>query len=364
MQKNPRKLKQFVRNLIILKDEIARYRQEDINWVLLLLILVLKTYYPKICNTILSDSELWDRFDTENWFGASRNVDGPNRSEEQLNNLISSLEIIDKKEEENLRNIITHIAGIIKSGLSETIKYHLDILQSSSILTWKEYSEFMVQFEKNQTKDFVEKAIKKYNGNDNEVLKELFIKTMHNREWLLNQASDSNLESERKQYTIAAKNSLTLIRLISLECSGFIGSDPFLSTNDFSEIYKQISRWLHFTMPKNYNDLRKKERKFLIELCKNLSIDIKSVLAYLKPWFPYRTGAYDSPAEKKLSDELGKILEKRLAVIFIDKFLEEGWVYTLFDGEANFVEQYILLRKDSHFWFRFIKEKVFQISKE
>lgn len=362
LQKNPRKLKQFVRGLMILKDEITRYRKEDINWILLLLILVLKTYYPKYSNAILTDKELWDWFDTENWLGKGNNPSRPNKAEERLNELISSLNITDKKEEEVIRTIIMHISITINAGLAQTIKYTLDIIQSNSILTWKEYANILNQFEKKQNKALIEKEIKKYGENRVEVLKELFIKTLNNREWLLNQASDSSLDSERLQYTNAATSALTMIRIIVVECGGLVGTNPFLTTTDFSEIYKQISRWLHFTMPEDYSQLREKEKKFLSELCQKMSIDLKLVLDYLKPWFPFRTGAYDGPGEKKLSDELGKIIEARISSDLIDKFLEEGWVYSLF-GDENFVEQYILLRKDGHFWTGKSRKMIFELSK-
>lgn len=358
LQKNPRKLKQFVRGLVILKDEIVRYRKEDINWVLLLLILVLKTYYPKISNTILTDDELWDRFDTENWLGRGNNPSSTDRSERELHNLITSLSIDDKNKENNLRNIINHIGSIVKSGLTESIKYHINIIQGRSILTWKEYGNFLEQFDKDQSKDFIDEAIKKYNWDNVEVLKELFRKTVHNREWLLNQASDSNLGSELKKYANGAILALSLIKIISFEEGGLSGANPFLTTEDFTEIYKHISRWLHFTMPKLYTDLRKKEKEFLIKLCNETTIDLKSLLSYLKPWSPFRTGVYDSPSEKKLSEELGFILEKRLSVNLMDKFIEDGYVYSLF-GEEKFVEHYILLRKDSYFWSKVLRKKFF-----
>jgi len=193
-------------------------------------------------------------------------------------------------------------------------------------------------------------------------LKELFYKSIRYREWSLNQASDSNLEAELNSHVKDANLALKLIEIICFEFEGFVGRNPFLGSDEYSELYKMISRWLHFTMPDIYKNSREQEKNFLTSLCKEMTIELKPVINFLKPWFPYRTGAYDSPAEKKLSEDLGLILERRLADTFIDKFLENGWVYSLF-GDENFIEHYILLRKDSFFWSAELRGKFFEYSK-
>src|ERR1035437_1964060 len=363
LKKNPRKIKQFIRSLVVFKDEIIRYNKDEINIPLLLLITILNTYYPKYYNQIIGATQLWDSFEVNNWFGPGKNNESESLVEKNINEFFGGIKI-PANDRNSIKNIIKHIASIVNFNLTLTIKSHANITQSKSVMTWKEYYKFINDFELNETLSFLGTKIKSLNVSNDIFIKELFTKTIRYREWSLEQASDSNLINELDGHVKDANLALHLIKLISFDFNGFVGQNPILTINDFSDLYKMISRWLHFIMPDIYTEVRKQEKEFLNELAEKITIDPKTIMEYLKPWFPFRTGAYDSQAEKELAEKLGLILEKRISHNLINKFMEEGWIYSILNRDENICEHYILLRKNSYLWSSELKQRFYDFIKD
>jgi len=368
LPKNPRKLKQFIRSFLGFKEELNRYETEEINWTTLLLINLLKVNFPSVADSIVKNQKIWDGITTDNWFGErDHNQDKVKEYEEEVKSICQKYRIIES-DQAVILGLIKEIANSNFPLTVSALDSYTYLTERRNILTWKEFNSLLLDFEKQPNKEIIEKhltnLIKNTSFSSENILSTLFYKAIEYRNWALGMASDSILESEVNSHTNDANLGLEIIRKICFEFKGFVGTTAFLNSEHFSALYQIITKWLHFRMPSVYSESRVLEKKLLIDLCKKMQIDLIEVMKFLQPWMPYRHSGLDGKYEKELANELGLILEERIANQLLVKFLLEKWIYNIFLRDQNVVEHYILLRNTSYFWTSDLKQKFIQLLDE
>lgn len=365
LPKNPRKLKQFIRSLLSFKNETERYDVEELNWHVLLLINVLKFSYPSLTDSIIQNQKIWDSITTDRWFGERR--DNSNRKKEHEEEL---LKIINEKnhnkdDRDNILEIIKDISNSnypISVGALDSYTY---LTEKRSPLTWKEFNTLINNFEKESSISLIENFMGEYpkpsTFSREDFLKVLFQKTVEYQNWSLGMASDTHLEEYLISHVKDASLALRLLATISFDMGGFVGKKPFLDISKFRILHEMITRWTHFTMPDIYKRIRQDEKELLLKICHESTIDLILIMNFLQPWFPFRTGVFNSIAEEQLSKELGKILEERISYQLFENFKKEGWIESIFIRDKHIVEHYILLRKNSCFWTCNLRDEFFKL---
>jgi len=355
LDKNPRKLKQWIRIFVGFEDEIKRYNKEEINWAVFLLVNIVKIKFPQIFVQIFSDDTIWKDLFTERWLGRSQTS-----AKQELPYLLKIKEIstenhLSKIEENILVALIEEIVKLDKSYTSESFLSYAHLTERPAVITWKEFNEVLVNYEDNTSIDalntLLNPLIKNSDYTETEILSGFIIKAIEYWNWALGQASNSVPGDKTKSHATDAVLSLKLIENICFDKNGFSGATPFLDVTHFTLIYKTATKWIDFTTPAEvYIPIREKEKQVLVKICKETSFNLNEILFFLKPWNVFRNGVYNQEAEKELAGELSIILEKRIALEIIYNFKVDNWINSIFEQDGHFVEHYILLRKTSHLW--------------
>lgn len=362
LDKNPRKLKQWIRLFVGFEDEIKRYNKEEINWTVFLLINLIKLKYPHIFTQIFGNKEIWDDLYTEHLFGHRK--DGLEKESIYIQRIkeISKVHHLPDQEENKLVLLIEEIVKLDKSYTAESFLSYAHLTERPQVITWKEFNEVLIKYESNTSFDelnsLLNPLIKNSDFSESEILSGFLNKSIEYWHWALDQASNSIPGAKTQSHTKDAVLSLNLIEKICFDKKGFIGPNPFLDASHFIFIYQTATKWIHFRMPADvYNPIRDKEKQLLIKICSETTVNLNDILFTLKPWNVFRIGAHNQKAEKELAEELSKILEKRISLELLNKFKIDNWVNSIFTQDSHLVEHYILLRKTSYFWSPELRKK-------
>jgi hypothetical protein len=368
LDKNPRKLKQWVRLFIGFEDEINRYNKEEINWTVFLLVNIVKIKYPHIFIQIFGEKEMWKDLFTNRWFGSRRNQLNGKPLYKQKIKEISKSDDLSAQDEKKLFSIVEEIVKLDNSYTPESFLSYAHLTERPSVITQKEFNEILIKYENNTNVDelntLLEPLINKSVYEEFEILRAFLLEAIEYWNWSLGQALDAVPGEKTKSHTTDAILSINLIEKICFDKKGFIGSDPFLDSTHFNLIYKTATKRIHFTMPADvYSPIREREKQLLIKICKETTANLYDILLFLEPWNLFRGGVFDSRAEKELAEELSNVLEKRISIEILNKFKINNWINSIFVRDSHLVEHYILLRKTSYLWSTQLRQAFLELLK-
>jgi hypothetical protein len=366
LPQNPRALRRFIRLFFGLEKELNRYNSDEIDWIQFLLVQKLKNYYPILAYELFDDVDLWQEIFTNRLFGERRSGPGPrDKHKQMIRDLCTTHKITEEEEINQIIEIIEIIAKRDQRLSNINMKRYLTITESPLILTWKEFNTFLLEYEKNKKKDFINKFLEshsiKFDFEKSSVLKYLFSMVIEYRIWCLNEASQSTYETKLKSHLNDSLLALDIIDKLSFDLNGFKDPNPVLDSKDFKRLYEMMTRWLQLTNPKEHSNVRKIERDFLITLASQIEGNLIQIFSELTPWMSNRVGVYDSKKEKTLSEKISTILENRICETFINNFQINNWVFSISDRGEHQAEHYLIFRLNSPLWKNELKKNFFKM---
>ncbi len=228
---NPRSVKRFVHSLFLLKRELSRHREGEINWDVLLLIQVLHGKSRRLADLLFSEgrdstftryraAKLWSKADgrsTDDALGALQStVRSTDIAEAEVNETMRLLDALDER------------TGIFTA--QEVFSYHSDLLDRPHAVTWKEYDEFASDWAANQTADAITAWTDHHANRRGErpvrVLQELWFATVSRYSEHLRKAADSRVLGTQEKAVEHASRTLVLLRQLAIDRGGFSGAAP------------------------------------------------------------------------------------------------------------------------------------------
>lgn len=358
---NPRKLKRFLRGLWRFKAQIERHEEAETEWILLLLVEMLRAVSFKTAERLLAHKELWDELQTSRFKGLILEQGGREAiGEEKWIKIMTTVVNEGKDEEENQRqvkqaeflkvmNAMRDLIPIEKWG---DLHYWSRLEDDPPMFTWKEFKSLFEEWRGNPTKAILEKLIKshanKLETNMSIVAKDLFGTVVTYREQLLSLAAESGPESELLEAVKTSDVCLSMMTMLISELQGFSGESPFLLANDFAKMFRHFSKWAYFTNHAVYVQARTGEADVLKLAAQKASKDAMGILEELKAW-----DTLLGPMMKEaqiLMDILVDELVPAAVDELRDRFTRKDGINTLWGHDQHPAEKWILFRRDGGFY--------------
>ena len=273
---NPRKLKRFLRGLWRFNAQIGRHDEAETEWMVLLLIELVRIVSFKTAERLLEKKELWDELQKSSFAGRRMDrADNQATEEQQWIKIMNSVvdEEPDKEqhqkelEKSEFIKIMNAMSDLIPIEKWSHIHYWARLEDNPPIFTWKEFKKLFEQWRGSPTKASLEKLVTSHAAlremKTETVLRDLFGMVIAHREQLLAQAADCGTESELVVAVEMAQVCLSMMNMLVSDLGGFAGAAPFLLTSDFKRMFEHFSKWAHFTNHPAYVQTRAEETEVL-----------------------------------------------------------------------------------------------------
>jgi hypothetical protein len=335
--RNPRELRTLLRGMWGLNAQAKRYREDEINWNLVLRLAVLRRKHRQALDVVLEDEELLTRM-----IGA--------RLARQIRPHGSA---IDTGVEDALRAraLDPACAPELLEALGDSnlrwdgaiIIRHAHLLQRPPALTRREFDHIVDALPKNrdtrQREQDVQEALashaKKLRRTLEAVLGEARLHALLAHNERMEQSADETLEEQTISQANAARELVAIVGAI-------VGSESGRNINadEFREILFGFSRWAHFTTLEAYRSLHGDEHALLRQLCQNAT-DPGSLLEVLSPW---ERQADRQEEAARVRRDLEAVLELRVEPT-LDRIFERAGGINAMLREHRSSERWCLLKK-------------------
>tara|TARA_R110000868_G_scaffold236416_6_gene490451 strand:+ start:279 stop:2447 length:2169 start_codon:yes stop_codon:yes gene_type:complete len=258
--KNPRKLKLVTRNIKILKDELSRHGEEEIKWVIILFLCVLKSKsqhaYDIITQQLTND-------DIHNVMF----IDDDNKRAGAINNEIIKIYQSCKdvqEDDEELKKLIEYFFENYYYFRSNNLHYFVNLIINPHFLTWKEFYGLLDSYEELKSSktilDWITTTEKQSAQNSrSDIVAELFESSVNHYGHQLENAAGTDLVADHGRHVECAKKALPFITEL------FNTIDEYDEREFFIFLDKAIS-WQHFNVNESDVELRRIEKQVFLDL--------------------------------------------------------------------------------------------------
>lgn len=364
---NPRTLRMFIRHLWSLELEVKRHKPEELNWIILFLVNLLKASSPDLVQRIFNQEEIVKKLTLISIF--SKDNKHKNNIDELvvlLQNICKEVGIEDEIEKNRTIEIVKAICTFSNILSAEPLKYHAFLTERPHSVTWKEYDAFYKAWKANPKASTVKKWLEKHTSDrgdsQDRIFLELYKASITKRLIFLERAANTTIAKELESYAKDAQNTLKLLDILSFRLGGFTNEPPLLGSSHFKLVLDMIGKWIHFRNQPVYVTMRAKERKFLLKIAEKSSIEPEVLLECLSPWSSL-AHSFDHEGFRVLVEELVQIIEPRVAKKFIRRFTVNGGINSLWEKQKHNAERYVLFRKNSPMWSKGPRVKFLKIAK-
>lgn len=357
---NPRKLKRFLRGLWRFKAQIERHEESETEWMLLLLIELLRTVSFKTAERLLAHKDLWEELWTSRFKGKLTESNGDKAIEEKWVSIMKRVlnqehdkegSLLETEQAEFLR-VMNAMRDIISIAKWQNLHYWASLEDDPPIFTWKEFKRLFEGWKANPTKAFLEELIKSHadriETRKEIVTRDLFSTAIAYREQLLDQAAGSGSENELVLAVKEADVCLSMLRMLISEVRGFSGNSPFLLTSDFTRMFNHFSKWAHWLNHASYLQARSAEAAVLKRAAQDASKNAAEILDELQPWSPLRESM-----EKEAGGLMDRLVEELIPGVICNlrnRFTRKDGIDSLWGHERHPTEKWVLFRRDSGFY--------------
>lgn len=356
LPKNPRKLKLFIYYLDGLhRSFLKRFDDDELHWDIVYLIQLLRNEFPKAFDYILKDTQLIsdlsygsvkERVDEHAHVGRREErkepewkdklqADLPKDEKERVNRLFELYETI-----RNSRLIISE----------EILSYHLRVIDSPDLITWREYREMkkeLIDLPEGQHQDKLKEILFRNTSYKAVMWRREFFNTLIMDRNALFEKAIQYKDDEDIKAALGKVFFLNNLLKLSFEIAElFEGDNPVYNVDLFKKIMEKFKHWAHFDKPEYlYKDLRKDEKDILLSLISKMKKHASSLLVTLgvgryEPSFP---GGGPDEAFMPIKQEMIKILSDTVAQSLLRNFEEFDGIAKLWPSNENKVAELNLL---------------------
>jgi len=357
LPENPRRLKSLIRDLTVLKSEVARHAPTELNWVEILIAYLIKTESAPFLDRLLRGSEI------DNQLGLAYHVfqklvatgDKSANREDPLETLIDQ-ENLEGERTQRLKTLLKALRARGSHEGGRSFRYQAQLAVHPHLITWKELDlvldRWQTTTDPSHVAGWIEKQAERCSASVEEVGRALFEALVVFREDKLVKASEVTTVEEHAREIRLADVSLNLMKLLIAEGLSNLPPGSFRSVQSFEQMLNSAMRWAHFRENEADRDAREAEQEALVLFVSAVTETAHSYLEVLKPWGEaYREpGPFDGQEKARLRAALVGVIEPLAAQELLTLFDTPGGMATLSEGGRFQGLKYVLFRSDSALW--------------
>ncbi len=341
---NPRALRQFIRLMALIKPQIKRHSPDELNWPIILVANVIKIRFPQLAIPLLEDRELWHKVHGVTLLER----DDP---EGKLKNLVSdhfaavkkgSCVTLSEVDGQQLESLLMELARRLDAwaGVDEDkLLYQLRIAEAPAAVTSKEFDDFVAKWELRRNVDAVDSWIKNHSEtverSYQDVYGEVFDATIKARQKLLTRVVEVIAEDGMNPMLNKAKSLFAALECLVFELGRLDSPDKRLGEEQFEQVFKAMTYHIGMTFSQVYNDLRTKEKAFLLRLARNWLHDVTPLIIALKPLSDSFGIHRGNKLIEDLCVQLSNIVIPRYAKQILARFYEQEFIFHVFQGAGG-----------------------------
>jgi hypothetical protein len=345
---NPRTVRQFIRLLALLKPQIERHRDDELNWPVILAANVLKIRHPRMAQELLSDEGFW------NGIGMLWVESHAQEKEQKLDAAVSAhvqkaatslgltLEESHKNEiGKSLKAICSHVAAFM--GLDpEGVGYQVNIADAPAAVTLKEFEAFLPQWESRQTIATAQKWItdhaKHVDRSETDVYRELLRAAAQRYAKVLHSADNVLAEAEKPALVTEANSLLALLNALVFDLGQLNQPAKQIGEADLDLLVDKWTRFAGASLPV-HTDFWPRNEAFILDLFDKWSPDVMPLIRILGPYTGIRLRSFDhNAAAADLHNKLCAVALPKFARQIISGFRDPGFIERLVHNEENTFE--------------------------
>jgi hypothetical protein len=358
LPRNPRALRAFLRHLAILTPEIGRYSKEDLDYRLLVLVTLLNVEFPKLCTFLLTADDLLKELSMSFLHNEDRDPNSEKRKAllDRLTKAVNA-HVIEGEREIAIR--LLQRLGDHTLWIDEYFRQYAHILDRPPVLTRKEFLQVFDLPDTPTLRAWADTWANERRCQPGDVMRAIFDRAMELHDAFMSRAADALTEDEMGAEAARCARVLLLVEKVSFELDGFTGNSPTLTSKNLASLLTAASRWAHFRNTPQYEALRSTERRLLLRLCSEASVEPNDLLTALAPWDADRFDVgSDAPFRTELRLELTQIVERRAAERAVSRFLEPSAIGATFAIAEEAAVRWVVFRASSPLWSAPLRQQV------
>lgn len=364
---NPRAIRQFIRFLSLLKNQIERHYAYELRWPVILAATVIKIRHPKLADRLLNDGKFWQGLSmTEIMLERSNDHFKLNA---EITSHIKKCEAdqaipLSQAERDQIHKGISLILGSLNLWTASDVNMisgQMSITESPQAVSWKEF-EACLEFCRtgalaDRLKTWIVEHAKTHHFREADVANELTRAALERYRSELHKADDAFKSHQKGHHK---KNAMFLIRWIEQLVLEIADAIPALGSREWmplTAIFGDLIPLANAISPV-HTELWPRTERFLIGLVKNWRGELEILHRGVRSVDPSRSGNIENVQDRRVALLLKKILDTRIAEVAADGFAEAGFVERMtLRSEETYEFQEMMIRPERVLWTTF-KSKV------
>lgn len=345
LPRNPRRLKRFIRGLARFKPTLARCDSGEVQWLVLLLLDLMRTACPAAASRMFTSKDLVGSL------AASRvELRKGFRSE-----VLKEIEDLVKGHTEEKREQ-QEFVGVAKAFMERApfvgpiglVRWARLVAGEPPLLTDKEARVVLESCDTAQKlSEWTRSQAKTLGVTDEEVQRAVVRGMLDERAGAIQQSLSAFTPAEYEALQQTASRALARIRAMACELHGFASGS--LTAEEFMAIYSQADQWAQMHQDPAQVRAREEEKSLLLDSAGDAGPLATHLLEALK----VGSGLPDlasSPEGRTLKNEIVKALSPAVVEDLLARFGREAGISSLGRENRYLAERYFLLRRDSPFF--------------
>src|SRR6266568_1370917 len=342
---NPRAVRQFIRLLALLGQQINRHYDYELRWPVILAANALKVRYPLLGHDLLSDGTFLGKLQKKS-FGAEfrdeQRTDKKDIFPDHVKQTASRLSVKLSPAQEN--EIVGMLEKVFSAGNvllwidEDKISYQLNIAEAPHAVTWKEYDHFLSLWHPTRTRQTAESWMNNhaqhFNCTPSEVQREVFQATVRRYAETLRKA-DAVLTQHEKTPLVEIANSLVaLLECLTFDLGQLNQPEKRLNLEDL-ELLFEIFASITNSLSQVHAQFQPLNEQILLRLVREWSPDLSPLLKVLQPYGHFPGRHFDQERTLALHRQLCAAFLPNLAAQVLNRFHESGFITELLAQERE-----------------------------
>lgn len=364
---NPRAVRQFIRLLALLKPQIQRHYDSELNWPAIIAANILKVRHPQIAQALLNDGNFWDGIGV-----IGLGLSGENEQEHMREAIDQHIKktsdkngfSLEPSQQTEIKAAILAICSQINlfGGLhGESVTYQVNIAETPAAVTWKEFDEFLSRWELSQVTDMVKAWIdlhvQRTEKSNVEVYGELLSAAIRRYAQILHQADNVFTEGEKRGFITQANSIFALLKSLVFDLGQLAETKKQIGDAELELLVKTFASFAGASSMPVHAQFWLKNQEFILDLFEQWRLDLMPLIRILNPYTGILTRDFDGASARELHKKLCAVALPNFARELVQNFREAGFVKRLIQKqEDTFAASCMVSDVTSPFWDQFRSE--------
>ncbi|MBI4027299.1 MAG: hypothetical protein HY360_20100 [Verrucomicrobia bacterium] len=353
LPENPRALRQYVRHLTLLRPQIIRHHDYELNWPAILAADLLKVEYPKFSFDFFTQADFWKEAAFAGWGGKKSEDKQEIFIAEKVKEVANKAGVKDETITQRLIRITSRICSFSKALTGEDLRYQTLLAEEPHAVTWKEFDQFLAEWRKRPDQfdipEWMRNQALSQDQSVERVFGELFESITHRRLQSFDKAAEGISKQAMKGPLTDAKDLLILLQKLTFDVGQPESVHTLITAEQFAQATNMVRHYIHFKNTPEYRECREAESAYLLRFVEAWKSGAQRILKDFNPW----SQDFLEPgvkAKEELCNAIVKIVLPRFTQSLLDRFRQLDFVRSIIPEGAASEEKQVLFDPNSHFW--------------